>query len=232
MSTKPLRFADYSRCPSVAFDMDGTLIDSSESILSSIRWALKEHSLTLDTPLTSSMIGPPLSSLLASLFPSISSLAVEEVSASFKSHYDSFGCLLASPYKGVCDMLADLKRQGVEIFIVTNKRMLPTLKILECLGWYSLFSGVVTLDLLENPFSSKAFALEYFLLNFKLEASRTPYVGDRLNDLLAAKLNSMPFVYAEWGYGFSDAFIFDRSFPVMKSPSAAALSSCLCLLED
>jgi phosphoglycolate phosphatase-like HAD superfamily hydrolase len=100
------------------------------------------------------------------------------------------------------------------------------------LGWHSLFSGVVTQDLLGNPFPSKAYALEYFLLKFDLEASKTPYVGDRLNDLLAAKSNSMPFVYAEWGYGSSDLFVFNGSFPVIKAPSAASISSCLSFLEN
>ena len=217
---------------SVAFDLDGTLIDSSQSILSSIRWALNEHSLTLDIPLCPSMIGPPLSSLLASLFPSISSPAVAEISASFKSYYDTYGCLMASPYKGVYDMLDDLARHGVEIYIVTNKRQLPTLKILEWLGWLSLFSGVVTQDLLETPFSSKEYSLEYFLLKFALEGSKTPYVGDRMTDLLAAKANSMPFVYAEWGYGFSDGFIFNSSFPVIKAPSAAVISTYLSFLDN
>lgn len=212
--------------------MDGTLIDSSQSILSSIQWSLRKHNMTLDIPLNSSMIGPPLSSLLTSLFPSISSCAAAEISSSFKIYYDTCGCLLALPYKGVFNMLTDLKRHGVNIYIVTNKRQLPTLKILEWLGWHSLFSGVVTQDLLEKPFSSKAYSLEFFLKKFALEGAKTPYVGDRLDDLLAAKVNAMPFVYAEWGYGFSDGFIFNGSFPVMKAPSAAAISSYLSFLEN
>ena len=44
---------------SVIFDLDGTLIDSQESILNAIRIALNESGLEAKIPVTKELIGPP-----------------------------------------------------------------------------------------------------------------------------------------------------------------------------
>ena len=52
---------------SVIFDLDGTLIDSQESILGAIRTAINESCLDAIMPLSKELIGPPLADTLSKI---------------------------------------------------------------------------------------------------------------------------------------------------------------------
>lgn len=183
------------------FDFDGTLIDSAPSILSSFHVVLNRLGIDAKVELTSSLIGPPLMQTLSLISGSEDKAVLDELATSFKEFYDAEGFKDSLVYPGIDEALKQLVLNGAELFIVTNKRILPTLKILDCLGWSKLFKGVYSQDAFKPPLSSKAEVIGKVLTHHGIKPSEAIYVGDRTEDGEAAQVNGMGFCWVTWGYG-------------------------------
>jgi len=186
----------------VLFDLDGTLIDSAPSILASMGAAFADLGAEPVCPLEPSLIGPPLIPTLRKLRGDApGGPTVEALAAAFKAHYDREGyrgSVVIEPMPALLDALA---AQGRELYIVTNKRLHPTLLILDHLGWRPRFRGVYALDALTPAATSKAQVLQHVVATQGLPAARCWYVGDRDEDAEAASAAGLPCLRVPWGYG-------------------------------
>lgn len=186
----------------VLFDLDGTLIDSAPSILASMGAAFAELGAEPVCPLEPSLIGPPLIPTLHKLRGDApGGPTVEELAAAFKAHYDREGYRGSVVIEPMPALLDELAAQGRELFIVTNKRLHPTLLILEHLGWRPRFRGVYALDALTPAATSKAQVLQHVAATHGLPVARCWYVGDRDEDAEAATAAGLPCLRVPWGYG-------------------------------
>ncbi len=195
-------------CTTVIFDLDGTLIDSAASIATSLRYAFEKVGVQPIRTIDRELIGPPLKETILALVPPTESNLVDEVAGQFKAHYDGEGCLQASPYEHIPWMVAYLRGRGFRTFVATNKRAIPTRKIIEHLRWVDQFDGVYALDSFEPPLEHKAQLLERILVSARLDNQSCVYVGDRHEDFLAADANQIAFIFVPWGYGKSDGKAF------------------------
>ena len=175
----------------IIFDLDGTLVDSAAGILGALARAFAACGLEPMVPLTHGVIGPPLREMLLELAESTDSHLLDCLAAAFKTHYDSAGYLETQPFPGVQAMLATLARAGFRLHIATNKRALPTRRILACLGWTAFFDRVYTLDAFTPPLPDKTSLLARLLADAGLDAAQCAYVGDRQEDGLAARANHL-----------------------------------------
>lgn len=182
------------------FDLDGTLIDSSPSILAGFRAAFAACGREPVRPLAPDVIGPPLRETLALLAGSEDDALLQRLSAAFKAHYDTEGYRLTTVFAGVATMLAALAAAGHPLFIATNKRLHPTRLILAHLGWEKFFTAAYALDSFAPPAPNKAALLGRILAERHFPASTGLYIGDREEDAAAAAANALPFAWATWGY--------------------------------
>ena len=189
----------------VIFDLDGTLIDSAPSILKSFGSALQRAGIEPLRPLDGSLIGPPLRQTLSNLTGISEAATLDTLTDYFKESYDSEGYRSTLVYDGVAQLLAFLAGEGVPLAIATNKRELPTLKILEFLGWRGYFSRVGAPDSASPPYPNKAALIASVLGDMGVDGAASLYVGDTLGDGEAAQANRMPFLAAGWGYGSWEA---------------------------
>jgi len=205
--------------PILIFDLDGTLIDSAPSILSSLAMVLDEAGVAARVPLASGLIGPPLQETLSTLTgvddPNILRTFVE----SFKQHYDGGGYKETRVYPGVAELLAMLHSSGFPLHLATNKRHAPTQLILDHLGWRKFFQSVYALDLYEPRLPDKGTLLKYMLVERSIRPADAFYIGDKSEDGMAAKQNSLAFLGVNWGYGDFDS---DSGFKwtVLNSPAS------------
>lgn len=183
------------------FDLDGTLIDSAPSILESFAAVLDAFGITPVVALESGIIGPPLAATLQHISGVGDTSRLSAMADAFKAHYDEAGYKKTVPYADIDDVLAELHRRGNPLYIVTNKRIAPTRKILAHLGWADLFSGVYAQDAFVPALSSKAAVIGAALRSHEIKTADAVYVGDREEDGEAATANQLPFVWAQWGYG-------------------------------
>jgi len=163
----------------IIFDLDGTLIDSSSSILGSFAEAFRQHGITPARPLTPELIGPPLMQCLALIAGHDDADTLAALAQAFKQHYDSEGYKQTTVFPDIERMLALLARDH-NLYIGTNKRIYPTRRILDHLGWGAYFQEV--------------YALDYF------HPAVTKYIGDRVEDGMAAEAHQLAFAMVTWGY--------------------------------
>jgi phosphoglycolate phosphatase len=149
---------------------------------------------------TSELIGPPLQAVLAKLANTDAPPTISALTASFKHSYDTEGCLRSKPFAGVDAMLRELARRKLPLYLATNKRALPTARIVEAHNWAGYFKGVFSLDSITPPAPSKAHLLKYITATFGLSPTTTLYVGDRDDDRTAALDAQTAFFHASWGY--------------------------------
>jgi len=185
----------------IIFDLDGTLIDSSESILSAFRGAFYSTGTKLVHPLTANIIGPPLRETLHRLSGLDDATELDKLIIAFKEQYDTEGYRRTIVFSGISNMLSELYKMQMPLYIATNKRLKPTLLILEHLKWSHYFKDIYALDSLTPPLKDKTTLLEYILKHHLFDPHMTYYIGDRFEDYEAARKNNLHFAFASWGYG-------------------------------
>lgn len=185
----------------VLFDFDGTLVDSAPAILACFSSVLKAHGLQAMCPISASLIGPPLRQALVTLSGSSDAALLDVLSASFKDIYDSEACLETVAYTGCQAALEQLHEQGFILSIATNKRLLPTQRIITALGWQGLFRDVYASDSYPDRYTDKTGMIAALLEDGGIAAQSAIYIGDTAADGRAAAANSIEFWPVDWGYG-------------------------------
>lgn len=184
----------------IAFDFDGTLVDTAPGILRGMKLALDKNALQPCTALNPSIIGPPLKQTLALLCGSQDEVLLDQLVSDFKQCYDSDGYRDTIAYPAVGETLTVLQALGHPLYLATNKRGIPTRLILDHLGWSPFFQGIYCLD--EHPdCPDKTSLLAKLLRQQSILPQRTPYIGDTEGDARAALANAMPYFHVSWGYG-------------------------------
>ncbi|WP_342618981.1 HAD hydrolase-like protein [Rhodoferax sp. GW822-FHT02A01] len=84
---------------------------------------------------------------------------------------------------------------------------MPTLRILEHLGWSGFFEGVFGVDSLAAGQTPKGQVIAHITREFGLQATRSLYVGDRFEDYDAASTAGLPFALATWGFSEANALV-------------------------
>lgn len=197
----PMEQARMPRYQHIIFDLDGTLIDSAPAILASFRAAFDAAGRTPVTAIDESIIGPPLVETLELLSGSTDPALTATLAQHFAAVYDTTGFRETLPYPGVDAVLRALRDAGAQLHIATNKRILPTRRIIEHLGWNGLFESVYALDLFSPRLPDKARMIGRLQADRQIPAASAVYVGDREEDGLSADANALAFVAATWGYG-------------------------------
>lgn len=187
---------------SVIFDLDGTLIDSQESILNALKIALNKAGLKAVMPISRELVGPPLMDMLSKITAINDKLILNLAASEFKQYYDNEGYKQSTAYPGIHYLLKSLHSQNFALYVATNKRLIPTKKIIEHLSWRNLFSAIYGIDFnINQPFNSKAEMISALIDERLIDKKTAIYVGDRVEDYEAATLNGLPCILVNWGYG-------------------------------
>lgn len=185
----------------VLFDFDGTLVDSAPAILSCFEQVLQAHQLRACRAIDESLIGPPLRQTLASLTGQSEPGLLDRLSASFKEIYDTQTCRTTPAYSGWEPVLHSLREGGFTLAIATNKRLIPTMNILDALGWREYFTEVLASDSHPSRYSDKTGMIASLLTILGVQPEQAVYVGDTVPDGQAAGANNVDFWPVAWGYG-------------------------------
>jgi len=189
----------------ILFDFDGTIIDSAPYVLTAYKQAFAAFDITPKVAITESIIGPPLIATIEMLIGANDSELVKQLADKFMELYDSGVAENTFFYDGISEMLHHLKAQGCELYIATNKRYKPTEAILKHLGFFDLFTEVRAVDQLPVENRSKAQLIKEIMAKYSIKVDDSIYLGDKLDDFIAADANDVGFIAAGWGYGDWDS---------------------------
>lgn len=176
----------------ILFDLDGTLIDSHEAIYFSAVSVLSDYSLIL--PSKSEVfqsVGLPIATLFSRF---ISEPQLSRAIAEFREHLKFNGESKTRHIPGALDLLAKVKRENIRIVLVSNKQTALATIVLRQQKMLQYFDLVVGSDLGKPKPSPE-------LINYALRklpaANRPVMVGDRLEDMLAAKQAGIDGIFLE-----------------------------------
>ena len=196
------------------FDLDGTLINSKKGIINSLYESFLRTKLEILIPKEEIKIGPPLDETIRICNDKLTSNEVESIKKNFKDIYDNKLFVLLQVYENEEFLLQILKRKNIQTFIGTNKRYIPTKKILKFLSWDNFFKEVYAIDKFDIPYKNKSQMLGNLLINENINSDETLYIGDRYSDFIASKKNKISFIGADWGG--SDFESFKINFNIIK----------------
>ena len=127
----------------ILFDLDGTLIDSSEGIIKSVLYTLDFYGIEeTDTTKLYQFIGPPLSESFEKFYGFSNKKAYDAVQK-YRERYNKTGIFECKLYPGVEKCIRTLKEQGYRIGMASSKPEVSCKRILEHFGILPLFDDVV-----------------------------------------------------------------------------------------
>lgn len=191
-----------NRYDMVIFDVDGTLFDTSEGIISSIRYVIKKMNypeLSLED--MRSFIGPPIQKTFAEKF-NLDKEKAEMSTEVFRSHYADKDLYKSAPYAGIEDLLIQIKVQKIQTAVATYKREDMAIMLLKHfnLDKYmdivhgSDYNGTLTkCDIIRKCISESG-------INDK---SRIVMIGDTVGDASSAELAGIDFIGVTFGFGLN-----------------------------
>lgn len=200
MSERPLQEVD-----AVLFDLDGTLVDTTELILSSHEHTLRRHLRNREQPERYEI----LRNLGRSLVETLHEYAVadraanvaesaEQMLQTYRQYQRANHDDMIRPFEGMRETLEALRERGYTLGVVTSKMEANARPALEMYGLSSLVPLGVFHDDTElhkpNP-APLLLAAE----KGGLAISRTLYVGDSIHDMAAGRAAGMRTLAALWG---------------------------------
>ena len=182
------------------FDLDGTLIDSSEEILSCIKKAYIMADCKSDfNKINSSLIGLPIMQIIEKLTPDLKNQKISnEIMENFRSIYDNNEFHKTKLYEGVYETLCYLKTKNKKLFIATYKPNKPTMKILKKFH-LNMFDDRDTVDKFHTQMK-KAEMVTNIINKYNLNKETTALVGDTISDIDAACQSGIYSIGVSWGF--------------------------------
>ena len=175
----------------VAFDLDGTLVDSAADLMHASNALLAELGRPpVDLPAVRSFIGDGAAKLVERILAATGDLPEPEETAAhvrrFLAIYEADPSAHSSLYPGVADTLKALAEAGLTLGICTNKPMAATRRLLADLGIADLFAAVVGGDSFPSRKPSPEPVLG-LLDRMGVRPEDTAFVGDNEHDVAAAR---------------------------------------------
>lgn len=181
----------------ILFDLDGTLIDSTEAILESFAVAFETHGKKVpDDETIKAEIGHPLDVM----FPTLGVIE-EEVAAyvhAYKMHYRQISCAKTVMLPEAREAVI-LASQHATLGVVTTKTAKYSIELLEHMGMMDYFEVLIGREDVTHPKPSPEPILKALS---KLDSNKSKYwmVGDTPMDLLAANAANIDSVAVTCGY--------------------------------
>ena len=184
------------------FDLDGTLLDTLDDLHSAVNFALKKHGLPLRScEEVKSFIGNGIALLMKRSvgLERLATVDFQAIMADFKEYYGAHCQDKTRPYEGVLDLLAELKRQGKAVGVVSNKADFAVKKL--CTAYFGELVDVAigeneAAGIAKKPAPDTIFAA---LDKLGIAVGTAVYVGDSEVDIQTAAAAKIPCISVAWG---------------------------------
>lgn len=184
----------------VLFDLDGTLLDSSEGVLDSFYSVVDKLELPyIPRGKVKKRIGSPVQNWFKEFFQFDDNKA-QYAADLFREDTLINGSKKAMVYPGVYDLLALLKKRNIKIAVATNKRedcanaLLNNFKIAE---YCDIIHGADNIGKLK-----KNDIIELCIRDLEVKSERVVLVGDTVHDAQGAYSAGISFIGVTYGIGF------------------------------
>lgn len=186
----------------IIFDLDGTLTDSKEGLLASLRhmhdavgWVQPTEEELLR------WLGPPLVTVLAEAGRTPEEIAI--ALSAFRAQMADGGLVDSTLYPGVDRLVADLDDAGRPLAVATHKIQRDAEAVIAHYAMLHRFRGVHgRID--GEAGHSKASVIARAMDSLGMRADEVVMVGDRINDIASARELGVRSIGVSYGYGGHD----------------------------
>lgn len=182
------------------FDLDGTLLSTLADLAASTNYALRTHHMperSLDE--VRRFVGNGVKKLMERAIPDgLNNPLFEETFATFRQHYMQHNLDTTQPYPGIMQLLEQLKAEGKNIAVVSNKFYAATRELCR-----HFFGDLVPVaigereDIRKKPVPDTVIEA---LRELGVDKEGAVYIGDSDVDIMTAKNSGMPCVSVLWGF--------------------------------
>jgi pyrophosphatase PpaX len=188
-----------NKITTIIFDLDGTLIDSSEGIVEAYNYALTQYDMA---PVERERIVPLIGFPVESMFQLVTDKYIPELKSAFRAKAMETVVKSSLPLKGAEETLTALFEKHYRLSIATTKIRPHIDGILEKLNWRSFFDSVVGGDEVSQVKPHPA-QFQHLIGKLNCSNSSVAAVGDTINDILAARALGLTEIAVRSPYGNS-----------------------------
>ncbi len=184
----------------VLFDLDGTLVDSTEGVLESAKYTIDQLGYEkLDEDTLKSFIGPPIGDSFQKTY-NIDDRKKEEMVRIFRDRYKDHDLFKAELYDGIAELLQFLKEHNVKMSVATYKRYDYARMLTKEFGiddYCSVIEGsdfegeLTKIDIMQKCIDMQ-----------EIDKSECIMIGDTGFDGKASKILGVDFIAVTFGFGF------------------------------
>ncbi len=185
----------------VGFDLDGTLLDTSEDLAAAVNHALESSGRDpLPVDHIRPMIGGGARHMLSQGMMETGGCSDEELDVLHQrllDYYEAHICVHTRPYRYALDALDALAAREVTLGVMTNKIERYARTILDTLGMTGRFAAIIGSDTLDvrKPSPRPILALVE-----QCGSGRGVYVGDTVYDVEAGHAAKLPVIACSFGF--------------------------------
>ena len=207
------------------FDLDGTLLDTLGDLAASTNYAMRTHGMpehSIDD--VRRFVGNGVRKLMERAIPGgAANPDFEATFATFRQYYMEHSLDTTKPYEGIPETLAELKRRGCRLAVVSNKMMAATQEL--CRYFFPDTIEVVigeneSQGIRKKPAPDTVFAV---LRKLGVGNGEAVYVGDSDVDIQTAANAGLPCISVLWGFRDRDFLIQHGAKTFISAPSELLL---------
>lgn len=215
-------FYDFCRMKKlVIFDLDGTLLETLSDLARSVNYALSIYNYPIHILEDYKFfVGNGVDKLIERVLPlSERTVSVKEkVKKAFMLHYSKHKQDKTMPYKGMINLIEELKKRGVKMAVATNKFHEASVELVE------FYFGKNTFDMILGQIDSRPVKpnpeIVFEILNFvEVLAADSLYVGDSAVDMCTAQNSGIESVGVTWGFRSEEELISSGAVHIAHKPS-------------
>ncbi len=189
------------------FDLDGTLLDTAPDLIAACQATLRQFNFKEGD---SSQIAQKLTSGMRAMLKQAIPAAKQDdglidgpMRSYFASYYTRNICRYTRAFPGIVQLLQDMQQADIKCAVITNKYLAMAEKLLSGFSFYNTLSLILGGD---SCVHAKPHPEPLLTACNKLGIApqQTLYVGDHLNDIIAAQAAGCVSCCALWGYGAAE----------------------------
>lgn len=190
--------------PVIAFDLDGTLVDTAPDLIATLNAVFKDHGVPpVDYAEARTMIGGGVKALLErGLKAQGLALGPADLDRLFRDYLDRYAAHIADlsrPFDGLCSALDRLERQGFRFAVCTNKLERLSVRLLDALDLSRRFAAICGQDTFGTPKPDPEM-LRRTVLRAGGDPAAALMVGDSATDIDTARAAGIPVIAVDFGY--------------------------------
>jgi phosphoglycolate phosphatase len=190
--------------PTIAFDLDGTLVDTAPDLMAALNFVLGEAGLAaIEDAQMRNLVGGGARVMiergLARHRVPASAADVDRMLKDFLQFYEKHIADYSKPFSGCAEMLDQLSAEDARLIVVTNKIERYAVQLLETLALADKFSVIAGPDTFGMRKPDPGHLLKA-VARANGDPAQTVMVGDSITDVNTARAARVPVVAVSFGY--------------------------------